>query len=120
MTPQIAIIADNRLLRHMLCNSLADLPVSVVSNSCEAMTSTTDRAADLTILLHTSPIWCGGAIYSLLRHRSRNQKLYVVAWQQSEQTVLSLLECGVNQYFTLPVSLQRLRRKVLQEFAPIV
>ena len=37
---------------------------------------------------------------------------YVVSWQQSEQTVLSLLECGVNQYLTFPVSLQRLRAKV--------
>ena len=38
--------------------------------------------------------------------------VYVVAWQQAEQTVLSLLECGVDQYMTFPVSLQRLRTKI--------
>ena len=38
-----------------------------------------------------------------------------MAWQQAKQSVLSLLECGVDQYLTFPVSLQRLRTKVANE-----
>lgn len=38
--------------------------------------------------------------------------VYVVSWLQSEQTVLGLLEEGVDQYLTFPVSLRRLRTKV--------
>ena len=34
---------------------------------------------------------------------------------QSEQAVLSLLECGVDQYMAFPLSLQRLRGKVSNE-----
>ena len=45
----------------------------------------------------------------------RRPLVYVVAWQQAEQSVLSLLECGVDQYLTFPVSLQRLRTKVANE-----
>ena len=39
----------------------------------------------------------------------------MLTWQQAEQTVLSLLECGVDQYLTFPVSLARLRSKVAEE-----
>lgn len=45
----------------------------------------------------------------------RKPLVYVVAWQQAEQSVLSLLECGVDQYLTFPVSLQRLRMKVAND-----
>ena len=46
--------------------------------------------------------------------------VYVVAWQHSEQTVLSLLENGVDQYMTFPVNLQRLRGKVADELNRLV
>ena len=42
----------------------------------------------------------------------RRPLFYVVSWLQSEQAVLSLLECGVDQYMAFPLSLQRLRGKV--------
>jgi DNA-binding response OmpR family regulator len=37
----------------------------------------------------------------------------VIAWQQAEQTVLSLLEEGVDQYMTFPICVNRLRSKIL-------
>jgi DNA-binding response OmpR family regulator len=39
----------------------------------------------------------------------------VVSWQQAENVVLSLLECGVDQYFTFPICMGRLRNKVREE-----
>ena len=43
---------------------------------------------------------------------ARRPEIYVIAWHHSEHAVLSLLECGVNQYLTFPVSLRRLCRKM--------
>lgn len=42
----------------------------------------------------------------------RRPEIYVLSWHHSEQAVLSLLECGVNQYITFPVNLRRLCRKI--------
>ncbi len=39
-------------------------------------------------------------------------KIYVVANSHSEGTILTLLECGVDQYITLPLNIYRLREKV--------
>ena len=39
----------------------------------------------------------------------------VISWLQSELMVRSMYRMGVNQYMTLPVSLHRLRRKVINE-----
>ena len=39
----------------------------------------------------------------------------MISWPQSEQMVRSIYRMGVNQYMTLPVSLHRLRRKVINE-----
>ena len=41
--------------------------------------------------------------------------VFVISWPQSEQMVRSIYRMGVNQYMTLPVSLHRLRRKVINE-----
>ena len=48
----------------------------------------------------------------------RRPLFYVVSWLQSEQAVLSLLECGVDQYMAFPLSLQRLRGQGVQRFEP--
>ena len=61
----------------------------------------------------TSAFFTGCDVVRTLRPAGLGRPLvYVVAWQQAEQTVLSLLECGVDQYMTFPVSLQRLRTKI--------
>ena len=54
------------------------------------------------------------------RNGLRRPVVYVVAWQHSEQTVLSLLENGADQYMTFPVNLQRLRGKVADELNRLV
>ncbi len=39
-------------------------------------------------------------------------RIFVLAKSHSENTILTLLECGVDQYITLPVNLYRLKNKV--------
>lgn len=71
---------------------------------------------DVVIVLHVAPFLCGRDIVRGVRPAGLRRPLfYVVSWQQSEQTVLSLLECGVDQYMTFPLSLQRLRGKVAND-----
>ena len=68
---------------------------------------------DLVIVVGTSAFFSGCDVVRTLRPAGLKRPLvYVVAWQHAEQTVLSLLECGVDQYMAFPLSLQRLRGKV--------
>ncbi len=115
MKPRIEIFADDGLMRRILFHALVDLPVEVGCSSCMNLDGGSWTMADLVILLHAAPLISGGELCGRLRCRPRHQRLYVIAWQQSEQAVLGLLECGVDQYLTLPVSLHRLRAKVIHE-----
>ncbi|MCM1249961.1 MAG: DNA-binding response regulator [Alistipes sp.] len=75
---------------------------------------------DLVIVLRCAPFFCGRELIGRLRPEGlRHPVFFVVSWQQSEQTVLSLLECGVDQYLTFPVSLQRLRSKVVDVLSAV-
>ena len=49
---------------------------------------------------------------SVRRIRATRPKIFVLSPAIDEQTVLSLLESGVDEYLLLPVSPARLRRKV--------
>lgn len=40
-------------------------------------------------------------------------EIFVVSWQHGEQTVLGLIESGIDQYMTFPLSLRRLCVKLL-------
>ena len=85
---RILIVSDEEFLRDVIRLSLADMQADV---RC---------ASDVPDMQRMVPAGLGRPL------------VYVVAWQQAEQTVLSLLECGVDQYMTFPVSLQRLRTKI--------
>ena len=43
----------------------------------------------------------------------RRPEIFVVSWQHDERTVVGLIESGVDQYMTFPLSLRRLCIKVL-------
>lgn len=67
----------------------------------------------LVILLSITPIISGsGFIAKLHRITKPCPKILVIAWQQSEQTILSLLEEGIDQYMTFPICLSRLYGKI--------
>lgn len=91
-----------------------DAEVRAAAESSEAEHASRSVLFDLVIVLTGAPLSCCGCI-APRRNGLRRPVVYVVAWQQSEQAVLSLLENGVDQYMTFPVSLQRLRGKVADE-----
>lgn len=115
---RILIVSDNAFARNVVALALADLHAEVRCASDAGQMRHLGRRMlfDLVIVLHIAPFLTGDDVVHELRPEGlRRPLVYVVSWQQSEQAVLSLLECGVDQYLTFPVSLQRLRCKVSNE-----
>jgi CheY-like chemotaxis protein len=78
----------------------------------------------LIILLDTALLRNGCDIVARLRRARQEQTtrrgdvaIYVVTWQQSEECVLSLLDSGIDQYLTFPISIERLRHKAYKQIA---
>lgn len=70
----------------------------------------------LVIVMGTAAEMCRQEVMDTLRaDKTRRTRVFVISWPQSEQMVRSMYRMGVNQYMTLPVSLHRLRRKVINE-----
>lgn len=115
---RILIVAEDAFARDVIRLSLAGLGAEVrYTTDCEGMRTLCRREAfDLVIVLQAASFLCGGNPVREVRPAGlRHPAVYVLSWQQAEQTVLSLLESGVDQYMTFPVNLQRLRRKVSDE-----
>lgn len=115
---RILIVSEEEFLSDVIRLSLADMRADV---RCVSGVDAMERLArrmlfDLVIVVGTSLFFSGRDVVRTLRPPGlRKPLVYVVAWQQAEQSVLSLLECGVDQYLTFPVSLHRLRAKVANE-----
>lgn len=117
---RILIVSDNGLLRDLIRLSLADMQAEVrcVGGAAEMEHLCSQVLFDVVIILHTAPFLGGRDIVRTLRPCGlRRPAFYVVSWQQSEQIVLSLLESGVDQYMTFPLSLHRLRSKVANQLS---
>lgn len=87
----------------------------------QTITATLTSKPFLIILLSIRPIINGSRFIarlhsagSLNAEQCNNQRsaILVIAWQQAEQTVLSLLEEGVDQYMTFPICANRLYGKI--------
>lgn len=114
--PRILILSEDELLAELVRASLAGIGAEIrCAPDLPALERLADRLVfDLVIALHVWPFRCGCDILRLLRpDRLPRPEIYVVSWEQSEQTVLGLLECGVDQYLTFPLNLMRLRGKVI-------
>ncbi len=115
---RILIASDDDFLREMIRRALTGLDAEVRGTRCGREMERLCRRMlfDLVIVLGAGPFLCGR---DPVRHSRpegvRRPLFYVISWQQAEQTVLSLLECGVDQYLTFPVNLQRLRNKVAND-----
>jgi len=115
---RILIVSEDVFLRDLISLSLADLAIEVrCAAEDEEMEHLCRRMLfDVVLVLRTSPFLCGRTAVRVLRPAGlRRPRFYVLSWQQAEQTVLGLLECGVDQYLTFPVSLHRLRSKIAGE-----
>lgn len=112
---RILIVSDDDFLRNLVRLSLTDMQAEVrCAHGAGEMELLCGRVLfDLVIVLQVSPFLGGREMVRGVRPAGLNRPLfYVVSWQHSEQTVLNLLECGVDQYMTFPLNLQRLRSKV--------
>lgn len=112
---QIAIISADESLRRIFAVALesADEPMSVseFDSCCEAFCA---RGFDVVILLGVSSLLSGRFSLDMLERRDdAHPKVYVISWQHGEQTVMSLLECGVAQYMTFPLNISRLLLKII-------
>lgn len=115
---RILIVSEDAFLRNMVAHSLSDLGAELRSAAgTEQMQQMCSRSLyDLVIVLDVGVLLDGRDMMRRLRPEGiRRPQFYVVSWQQSEHTVMSLLESGADQYLTFPVSLQRLRRKVVTD-----
>ena len=105
--------------QHSLLTALLEAIIGVETYRiicCNTLTHTIQQCQSenpsLVILLDSSPFMSGKhLIESIRRNKSHHPAIYVISWQQSENTVLSLLECGIDQYLTFPISRVRLRLK---------
>lgn len=94
------------------------------SCTCDVSSSEADcrhGRYDCVIVLGMSKFVDGRISVERLRPRGvRRPQIYVLSWHHSERAVLSLLECGVNQYITFPVDLRRLCRKIVGATEPVL
>ncbi|MFI3317531.1 MAG: response regulator [Rikenellaceae bacterium] len=78
-----------------------------IINHCQA------HHTDLVIFLTLSPYFSSmNIIEQLKRQLDYMPRVYAISHSHSQATILSLLECGVDQYMTFPLNLYRLRDKV--------
>ena len=126
MAKTIIIYSPQAEARALIGAIVADLGAQVVGvESAERLLRlASELRPSLIIMLDIAPLRNGRNIASRLRKawqeqgtQPRRTAIFVVTWQQSEQCVLSLLESGIDQYLTFPISIERLRHKACQQIA---
>lgn len=104
--------SDLRLLISQAIDSAKERIIHC-SSSTQIIATCQQERPSLVIILGIKPFIDGSHLIEQIRPKgSRLPLIYVVAWQQSEHAILSLLESGVNQYMTFPICMQRLRSKI--------
>lgn len=112
---QVLIVGDNGVFRDMVA-AAADCSgagVLCTDDVAEFEADCRHGRFDRVIVIGSAPFFNGRISVERLRPNGlRRPELCVIGWHHSEQIVLGLLECGVNQYITFPVNLRRLCRKL--------
>lgn len=112
---QLLIIGNNGFLCDMIACAADRCGWSAVrvADACEAERYCRRGFCERVVVVGCSTFAAGQLAVERLRPRgARRPEIFVVSWHHSEHAVLSLLECGVNQYITLPVNMHRLCRKL--------
>ena len=115
-------MSKSKIVIYSRCSAAATLVAEIVgcdssrvvccTSAEQTIATCTHQTPDLVIVLTIKPFIDGSELIKRIRLGNKRQPpIYVVAWQQSEQIVLSLLECGVDQYMTFPICMSRLRGK---------
>ena len=117
MRRQVLIVGDADALRDMVCCAVERTGVHAVcvSEVSDAEPECRRGRFGAMIVLGVSRFSDGRLSVERLRPRGvRRPYIYVLSWHHSEKFVLSLLECGENQYITFPLNLHRLCRKIAE------
>ncbi len=72
---------------------------------------------DIAVTSFLNPFLNGTDLARQIREQGLKKPLFfLICPQQYEPTILSLYESGIDQYFTLPVNMQRLRNRISAQF----
>ncbi|MBR4995490.1 MAG: response regulator transcription factor [Alistipes sp.] len=114
---KIIIYSPKPLLAEMVADIIgyAEGEIMLCSSTQQVVELCESIRADLVIILSSAPLRNGKGLIQRLRRGHRIPAIYVISWHHNEQTVLSLLECGVDQYMTFPVCMERLKIKSSRE-----
>ena len=117
---RIAVISSDRVLERTIVTALissaalARVRVEVVPISVDSDLPAAVAECDAVVVLGSARIVSGGLpLPELRRGAVCRPHIYVISWQLGEQTVLGLLECGIDQYMTFPLNLRRLCMKLI-------
>lgn len=115
-TSRILVFGSDQVLTELVFVALSglDAEVRVVSDRIAFERITGRMVFDLVLLLDLEPLLSGRNFFRRLRPRPLHRpEIYLLAHHQRAETVLAMLECGIDQYLTIPLNLSRLRGKVI-------
>ena len=116
---RIAVISSDKMLERTVVLALECAATGRVEVVAAGGRATEGSLPDVTDCDTVVVIGAGGFASGRLSARRlrgagvRRPQIFVVSWQHNEQTVMGLIECGVDQYMTFPLSLRRLCVKLL-------
>jgi CheY-like chemotaxis protein len=110
----IIIHSENSNLRTLLCSLLASDEVEVVeARSRQELTARCRRHRfDKVVTDDVRMFMNGSEILREIRHNNKNTRIFVLSHDASEHSVLSLLEAGVTEFLSLPITIERLQKKL--------
>lgn len=116
----LLIVSQNGLISKTISTTLQgeEVAIHTVDSSQCIIEACRRQHIDLLIFLSLSPYFSSMNIVEYIRREvDYRPKVYVIANSLSQATILSLLECGVDQYLTFPINLYRLREKVYSQLS---
>lgn len=115
---RIAVISSDKQLERTLVPALrcaAGRGAEVVALSADADVAAAAARCDSVVVLGAAEFLAGRLSTEVLHGCGvRRPQIFVISWQLGEQTVLALLENGIDQYMTFPLNLRRLCMKIFR------
>lgn len=110
----IIIHSENSNLRTLLCSLLASDEVEVVeARSRQELTARCrHHRFDKVVTDDVRMFMNGSEILREIRHNNKNTRIFVLSHDASEHAVLSLLEAGITEFLSLPITIERLQKKL--------
>lgn len=110
----ILIASPDPLLTALICRGLHSKEHRVQTCHDEHRFCDMYRSGDFEVVvtMFAHPFINGGDLATTTHNTNTKPVTFVLSWQQSEQVVMALYESGIDQYMTLPVSIDRLTAKI--------